>query len=126
MYICNVKIISMNTFTKKLLTVALLFSIAGVAFADRGFGKKNKNVTVLNIYTPSTLRNSIGFNLKTGLSYKGSLLTSTKTVGNSIMANSLVTYQKGNITYIIPYKHKIVVPEMKEGYTGMKIIIRSH
>jgi hypothetical protein len=126
MYICIVKIIPMNTFTKKLLTIALLFSIVQVAFADRGFGKKNRNVTVLNIYTPSKLRNSIAFNLKSGLSYKGSLLSNTTTVGNSLIANSLVTYQKGNITYIIPYKHKIVVPEIKEGYTGMKIIIRSH
>jgi hypothetical protein len=116
----------MKTFTKKLLTIALLFSIAQVAMADRGIGKKNKNKTILNIATPSTLRNSIAFNLKSGLSYKGSLLTSTKTVGNSIIANSLITYQKGNTTYIIPYKHKIAVPEIKQGYTGFKIIIRPH
>ena len=116
----------MNTFTKKLLTIALLFSVAQVAMADRGVGKKSKNKTILNIYTPSTLRNSIAFNLKSGLSYKGSLLSNNNTVGNSIMSNSLVTYQKGNITYVVPYKHKIVVPEIKQGYTGMKIIIRSH
>ncbi len=114
----------MKTFTKKLLTIALLFGIVNVAVADRGVAKKNKNKTTFNIATPSTLRNSIGFNLKSGLTYKGSLLSSTKTVGNSIVANSLVTYQKGNITYIIPYQHKIVMPEVKEGYTGMKIIIR--
>jgi hypothetical protein len=115
----------MKTFTKKLLTIALLFGIAQVAMADRGVGKK-KNKTVLNIYTPSTLRNSIAFNLKSGLSYKGSLLSSTQTVGNSIMANSLITYQKGNVTYVIPYKHKIVMPEISQGYTGMKLIIHSH
>ncbi|MDN3658706.1 hypothetical protein QWZ08_23895 [Ferruginibacter paludis] len=115
----------MKTFTKKLLTIALLFGIAQVAMADRGVGKK-KNKTILNIYTPSTLRNSIAFNLKSGLSYKGSLLTNTQTVGNSIMANSLITYQKGNITYVIPYKHKIVMPEITQGYTGMKLIIHSH
>ena len=115
----------MKTFTKKLLTIALLFGIAQVAMADRGVGKK-KNKTVLNIYTPSTLRNSIAFNLKSGLSYKGSLLSSTQTVGNSIMANSLITYQKGNVTYVIPYKHKIVMPEITQGYTGMKLIIHSH
>ncbi|CAN5259916.1 hypothetical protein BH11BAC5_BH11BAC5_37610 [soil metagenome] len=115
----------MKTFTKKLLTIALLFGIAQVAMADRGVGKK-KNKTILNIYTPSTLRNSIAFNLKSGLSYKGSLLSSTQTVGNSIMANSLITYQKGNVTYVIPYKHKIVMPEITQGYTGMKLIIHSH
>jgi hypothetical protein len=116
----------MYTFTKKLLTIVLLFSIANVAIADRGVAKKNKNKTTFNISTPTTLRNSIAFNLKSGLSYKGSLLSSTKTVGTSIVANSLITYQKGNITYIIPYQHKIIIPEYKQGYTGMKIIIRRH
>ena len=117
----------MKTFTKKLLAIVLLFSIANVAIADRGVAKKNKTAkTTFNISTPTTLRNSIAFNLKSGLSYKGSLLSSTKTVGNSIVANSIITYQKGNITYIIPYQHKIIMPEVKEGYTGMKIIIRRH
>lgn len=115
----------MKTFTKKLVTIALLFGIAQVAMADRGVGKK-KNKTILNIYTPTTLRSSIGFNLKTGLSYTGSLLSSTQTVGNSIMTNSLITYQKGNVTYVVPYKHKIVLPEIAQGYTGMKLIIRNH
>jgi hypothetical protein len=40
------------------------------------------------------------------------------------MNNSLITYQKGNTTYIIPYKSKITVPDIQPGYTGMKIIIR--
>ena len=116
----------MKSFTQKLLTIALLFSIAQVAVADRGIGKKNKNKTLLNIVTPTTLRNSIPFNLKSGLSYKGSLLTTTNVVGSSIMSSSVITYQKGNMTYIIPYKHKIAVPDMQQGYTGLKIIIRPH
>ena len=123
-YLCTVNIITMNTFIKKLLTIVLLFGIANVAVADRGVVKKNKNKTIFNISTSGTLRNSIAFNVKSGLSYKGSLLSSTKTVGNSIIANSLVTYQKGNITYIVPYQHKIIIPDMSQGYTGMKIIIR--
>lgn len=116
----------MKSFTQKLLTIALLFSLAQVAMADRGIGKKNKSKTLLNITTPSLLRNSIAFNLKSGLSYKGSLITNETSLNNSIMSNSLITYQKGNMTYIIPYKHKIAVPEMKQGYTGVKIIIRAH
>lgn len=116
----------MKSLSQKLLTIALLISIVQVAVADRGIGKKNKNKTILNIVTPLNLRNSIAFNLKSGLSYKGSLLTNTATIGNSIIATSLVTYQKGNITYIIPYKHKITVPDIQQGYTGMKLIIRSH
>lgn len=118
----------MNRFIKKVVTIALLTGIVGVAFADRGAGKKAK--AKLNISTGTTLKSSIGFNLKTGLSYKGSLLSSgttaiTPTIGSAIVNNSLVTYQKGNITYIIPYKYKVAVPEIKQGYTGVKIILQS-
>ncbi len=116
----------MKTFSIKLITIALLFSIANVAIADRGIGRKNKNKTTLNIATPIGLRNSIPFNLKSGLSYKGSLLTESKNTGGSVISNSLLTYQKGNVTYIIPYKHRLAVPDAQQGYTGIKLIIRSH
>ncbi len=114
----------MNKFTKISLTATILFSVVTEAWADRGIGKKNKNKTILNISAPADIKNSIGFNLKSGLSYKGSLLNTRSTMGNSIINTSIVTYQKGNTTYIIPYKNKITVAEMRQGYTGMKIIIR--
>jgi hypothetical protein len=123
-YICTVKFIPMNTFTKKILAVCVLVSIVAEAWADRGVGRKNKSKATLNITAPSNLRNSIAFNIKAGLTYKGSLLNSHQTIGSSIMNNSLITYQKGNTTYIIPYKSKITVPDIQPGYTGMKIIIR--
>ena len=117
----------MNRFIKKVVTITLLTGIVGVAFADRGAGKRAK--AKLNIATGVTLKSSIGFNLKTGLSYKGSLLSSatntTPTIGSAIVNNSLITYQKGNITYIIPYKYKVAVPEIKPGYTGVKLILQS-
>lgn len=114
----------MNTFIIKFFTLSLLSGIVSVAFADRGSGKKNKNRVLLNIASITSLKNGNSFNLKSGLSYKGSLLATHQTMGNSIMNNSIVTYQKGNTTYIIPYKHKIVMPEMRQGYTGVKVIIR--
>lgn len=115
----------MSTFTKKILAVAILFSIVAEAWADRGIGRKSRNKTILNIYAPSNIRNSIAFNLKSGLSYKGSLLNTRKTeVSSPFMNTSIVTYQKGNTTYIVPYKNKITIPEIKQGYTGLKIIIR--
>jgi hypothetical protein len=120
----------MKRFAKKLFTIALLISIVNVAFADRGTGKKNKSKVLLNINTNASLKSVFAFNVKSGLSYKGSLLSrqpvTNTTAGSAIMSNSIVTYQKGNVTYIIPYKHKIAVPEIRQGYTGVKIILRSH
>jgi len=114
----------MNKLINISLTVVILFSIVTEALADRGTGRKSKNKTTLNISAPSNIKNSIAFNLKLGLIYKGSLLNTRNTVGNAIVNTSVVTYQKGNTTYIIPYKNKITVAEMRQGYTGMKIIIR--
>ena len=63
-------------------------------------------------------------NLKSGLSYKGSLLSSTQS-GSSLVLKNVVTYQKGNTTYILPYKSKVTpIPDMRQGYGGVKLIIR--
>ena len=76
--------------------------------------------------TPTNLRGSLFLNLKSGLKYTGSLLNSQQQSGTSFTYNNLVTFQKGNTVYIIPYKQKIAVPESRPGYLGMKLIIRSH
>lgn len=110
------------------IIAALLIGLAGVSFADRGAGKKSKLKTTLNINSNNnySFKASLNANLRTGLTYKGSLLTPTKTVaGSTVFNNSLMTFQKGNTTYIIPFKQKTFVPEMTQGYTGVKMIIRT-
>ena len=116
----------MTNLLKNCVMITMLLSLGNVTLADRGVGKKNRLKTLLNINTTAgnTLKNSFALNIKSGLIYKGSILTSTKPTG-FMQNNSLITYQKGNTTYIIPYKHKVVLPEIKQGYTGIKLIIRS-
>ncbi|MEI7734656.1 MAG: hypothetical protein WCI49_04280 [Ferruginibacter sp.] len=109
-----------------LLVAVVLVSTLQSALADRGIGKKSKSKITLNISTPSILKNSISFNTRLGLRYSGSVLLNQQTSGNSMLSNSLLTYQKGNTVYIIPYKQKVIIPEIKPGYTGMKLIIRPH
>jgi hypothetical protein len=109
--------------SKILLTFLVLFSTSLSAWADRGIGKKSKaRAFTLNITTPSTLRSSISLNLKSGLVYKGSSLGSA--TGTS--TRSIISYQKGNNVYVLPYKQKIAVPEVRQGYAGLKLIIRSN
>ena len=108
----------------KLALVAVLFCLVTlVALADRGgFGRRNKihfNITTLN-----TLKNSIAFNLKSGLHYKGATILNHQSVGNSIFTNSLLSYQKGNTIYILPYKQKVLIQSYTPG-SGSKLIIRS-
>jgi len=114
----------MKTLNKYLLASFILFSIGVDAWADKGFGRNNKNKATLNIIATSGIRNSIAFNLKSGLSYKGSFLNTRKNLGGMVINTSIVTYQKGNSTYIVPYKTKITISEIKQGYTGLKVIIR--
>jgi hypothetical protein len=95
------------------------------SMADRGVGKNKKKIS-LNITTNNaSFAKSLSFNLKSGLKYRGSLLTNVESTKTSVLYNSLVTYQKGNTIYILPYKQKILVPEVKPGYTGMKLIIKT-
>ena len=111
----------------KMMLIILMFSGIGFsAMADKGIGKKNKSKANLNITTGNSLRNSISLNLKTGLKYTGSLLVNQQVAGKSLLTNTLLTYQKGNTVYIIPHKQIIAVPDVKQGYTGMKLIIKSH
>ncbi len=112
---------------KKILILSVLTSTALGAMADRGSGKKSKNKVLLNISTSGTsFRNIISLNTKSGLRYTGSLISSQSFTARNTNRSNLVTYQKGNTVYIIPYKQKVLTPEIGKGYTGMKLIIKSH
>ena len=115
----------MQKITKIILLFSILNGLLFTTFADRGVGKKTKNKIVLNIKSNGSFTNTLGFNLKTGLTYKGSLLC-TQMSKSSILNNNFVTYQKGSTIYIVPFKQKVLVPEIHQGYTGMKLIIRSN
>lgn len=108
----------------KIAAIVLVFCfVAMVAVADRGgFGRRNK--IHFNIITLNTLKSSVVFNLKSGLTYKGHAILNHQQVGNSIFANTIVSYQKGNTIYILPYKQKVAMPSYSQA-AGYKLIIRS-
>ncbi|MEO9033125.1 MAG: hypothetical protein ABI285_07765 [Ginsengibacter sp.] len=113
----------MNKYAKIGFVILAFCGIFIMAFADRGgFLKKNK--TRLNITTQGSLQNSIAFNLRSGISYKGSFLLNKRQVGNNLVSDAFISYKKGNTIYILPYKQKIFIPEYDQK-TGYKLIIRS-
>jgi hypothetical protein len=116
----------MSQLAKSILIIGILSGNMLMSFADRGIGRKSKAKISLNIPLNTSLKNSISINLKSGLKYKGSLLTGIQKDGDVVTSNNIITYQKGSNIYIIPYKQKIIVPEVKQGYTGMKLIIKSN
>ncbi len=125
-YICTEKLTPMMKMAKMLLVSVVLTGIAYSALGDRGIGRKSRTKVSLNIVTPSSLKNAISLNFRSGLRYTGSLLVKQESLGNTLFSNALVTYQKGNTVYIIPYKQVITMPEIRPGYTGVKLIIRPH
>lgn len=118
------KIVAVMIKCSTLTLIVLLFCFATyIAIADRG-GSGRTNKIHFNIVMLTTLKNSIPFNLKTGLSYKGSTVLNHQQIGNSIFYNLLVSYQKGNTIYILPYRQKVLIPSYTLS-SGYKLIIRA-
>ncbi|MFC4262219.1 hypothetical protein ACFOWM_04990 [Ferruginibacter yonginensis] len=114
----------MKKITKILLFTVLFALQMNVTFADRGVGKnKNNNKVVINIKTTNNFKSNLNFNLRNGMSYTGSLNTKNM-VSTNTYSNTFITYQKGSSVYILPYKQKILVADVRQGYTGTKLIIK--
>ena len=103
----NPKISFRNTL-QKMLVCAVLVGVAVLTFASMGGGKKSKTTPVKNDFVP--IRTANGFTLKSGPLYRGSSIISQEKSRNTIVMNSLMTYQKGNTTFIMPYQQKISIP----------------
>ncbi|HVU95688.1 MAG TPA: hypothetical protein VHE34_10715 [Puia sp.] len=92
---------------RKTLISGLMITVVSLAFASKGGGgeKKAPNNSLKTNFTP--IRTTTGFTLKTGPSFTGSVLLGTEKKDNHISFNTLVTYEKGNTMYILPYRYKI-------------------
>lgn len=121
----TVLLVYMKKIAKILFLSVFMSSLMLPGFADRGVGKKTKKIT-LNIKTSGNLSSSLSLNMKNGLKYKGSLISNTQSASTGITTNTIVSFQKGNSIYLLPYKQKVLVPELKQGYAGMKLIIKTH
>jgi len=64
-----------------------------------------KNLSSLS-HKSSTFRD-----LKSSLLYKG--LTVSSSVSAGLGQTNYLKYNKGNITYVIPYRHKVILPRFK-------------
>ena len=113
------RIIIRKLLTRKLTTLFLI-GLSVVAFASLGDGKtKGKKSSLLNskpTITPGK------FTLKSGYQYRGSQIINQQNQNNTFTRNSLVTYQKGNMTYILPVK--TVIPQKIKVTVGIPQMTR--
>ena len=97
-------------------TVGFLLAASAIsAFAVLGDKEKNaKNHSLSNPVTsvaPKTL------SLKSNYSFRGSQIINPVQSNQYINLNTVLTYQKGNNTYIVPLKKKIYITTNTAGFT---------
>lgn len=94
---------------KRKLATAVLVTAYVAAFATLGNDGGRKAVSPkISEFNPRT------FSLRTPYNYKSNSLFSTCYKPQKfIMLNTVVTYQKGNATYIVPLKKKVLLDKVK-------------
>lgn len=105
-------------------TAVMMGGTIWASYADRGIGKKKSKVKLNIVNTNNNIKSNLSFNLKTGLKYTGSLLSTSTPSKPNQSSNYIVTFQKGNSVYIIPFKNKAIGSEVRQGYTGLKLVIK--
>jgi hypothetical protein len=85
----------------------LLFAVTALAFASKGGGGKKKHSELENSFTP--INSAASFTLKKTPLYSGSIVTIRPQANNRVSINAMVTYQKGNTTYILPFQYKVSI-----------------
>jgi hypothetical protein len=93
---------------KKLAVFFLLASTAVASFAITGDGKGKKPTSRKSLLKSSSTVTPGFFTLRSGYQFRGSQVFGKKE-DRFINLNTLVTYQKGHTSYIMPLKKKVLL-----------------
>lgn len=100
----------------KIMLALLLVSAAHIAMGSFTGTTDNKvrNLYSLKNFNRNFYKTASPFSLRAGFQYAGSQLVSVRKENNGdLTVNSMMRFEKGNTTYIYPYKHKVSVPKFK-------------
>ena len=95
------------------LAVILLMVISAAAFATLGDGKSKSGTSKSSLLSNKMLLKPGSFSLKSGYSYRGNKVINNNSEKRYIRLNTVVTVQKGNISYIVPLKKKAILNNVK-------------
>ncbi len=95
---------------KRIFVILVLFTITKFVFAVSGIrsgggDNKHKNASQSNAF--SNIKSTVTFSLKSKLQFNSDVLN-PNTEEHFVMYNSILTYRKGNVTYILPYKTRSI------------------
>lgn len=92
----------------------LLFAVSAAgAFATLGDGKKKSSSPRKAMLSNKTFTTPGSFSLKSGYSYRGNQVMNPEDEKKYIRLNTVVTTQRGNTTYIVPLKKKVILKNVK-------------
>lgn len=95
---------------RKLAAFVLISALAIGAFATLGDERKNKSsVSKKPLLSSKTSMKPGVFSLKSGYNYRGNQVINFSAEKNYIRLNTVVTMQKGNTTYTVPLKKRVLV-----------------
>ena len=103
----------MQIMRRKAATLVLLSFLAIGAFATLGDGTSKKSANKNILSDKSILIMHGGFSLKSGYNYRGNNVINPETQETFINLNTVATFQKGNRTYILPIKSKVLLSNVK-------------
>jgi len=107
---------TMLKIVRRATAVFLLAASAISAFAILGDkGKTPKNRSFLSNQNFTITHGS--FSLKSNYNFRGSQIINPAISNEYINLNTVLTYQKGNTTYIVPLKKKIFITTTNAGFT---------
>ncbi|MGV3528720.1 MAG: hypothetical protein ACO1OO_07490 [Flavisolibacter sp.] len=105
----NLTSIITNKFLRRKIATVVLVSASVAAFAALGDGGGKKKATKA---TAVVYNYSKTFSLHSGYNYKSDDFLAAPESRKFIMLNTVVTYQKGNTTYIMPLKKKVFLEKI--------------
>jgi hypothetical protein len=118
--------ISRYNVARKVMVCFALIAVAALTFGSTGGGGGNKNSSLSFNKDFTTIRTTGGFTLKAGPMYRGSQLLNMQKQKDVVLLKSVVTYQKGNTTFILPYQYKMAKPAMKSNLNAVDVKINLH
>jgi len=97
---------------RKLAVILLLAVSAFTAFATLGDGKVKSTKSHASLLSGKDISTSGSFSLKSGYTFRGSQVINAQQSERFINLNTVVTFQKGNTTYIVPLKKKVMLDKI--------------
>lgn len=98
---------------RKLAVISLMAISAVAAFATLGDGKKSSELPRKSNLLSGRTSTTGNFSLRSGYAYRGNQVFNAGSERRYINLNTTVKLQRGNTTYIVPLKKKVVIANVK-------------